>query len=577
MDLKLDISLNKTFIDIKKEKIKEAELPKLDLKLNEEEKIPEKIPSLYDINKSFDVIKVKNHDGIVGEYAARMVIFTSFILGKNCVLLIGSRASGKTCLMNIIGTYAQNPGDIRKSSDKADYRDSDLNKFSHFIIPEINKISDSFTEVLKDIGEGEVSIYKTLNDFKMPIVYRIEPKPFISSVADENPNSSRLGEELISRLITIRTDASIEQNMAVMKYKLKRAQNPFYRKDITQKDIFAYQNYVKNLPNMNEFVFVYLPGESVIKAVPPFFSDARRDIQKYIMNTYGITLFHHNDRMIVEKKNKKLMLVTPADAWYNHIIFNEIIVQSSLKCSGMEKIILKILSSFDAEGNKVILSYKELHDLLVRQGYTPSLPTIKKYCQNLYENGYVVRHEEKKPFTYESGDFFKDFMASVDWKEVVSECKRAVIEQFDKEIAEDYIRRYCTEPIIVTSPFSGENINLLDYKEPTISVIEQETEKTEENEIKVEKKLSDFEENNNDISESIEEKFEDNGDEEENNNGKKGKDGRDYVKFMIEEADDKGLVDSIKFDENFGEDYANKLTATGLIFEPKRNKYKTLD
>jgi len=488
--------------------------------------------------------------------------------------------SGKSLLMKTVCTYAKNPGEITAASEKADYRDTNLNEYSHFIIPEINKISDAFLEVLKDIGEGEKSTYKVLDAYKMPTTYTIDPKPFISSIADENPG--KLGDELISRLTVIRTDSSLDQNKSVIQYKLLRAQNPFLKKQISQVEVKSFQDYVKSLPDIKEFTFIYLPGQSVIKAIPPFFTDSRRDIDKYLENTYGISLFHLHDRMVVKQRKKKLLLVTPSDAWYNHVIFNDVLVQSSLKCSGIEKIILELLASLvDSEGKYISLSPKEIHTALVKKGFTPNLPTIKKYCKNLYSNGYLIQDEEKKPFRYESSGFLKDFVAHINWKEVVEECKRSVQNQFNKEVADEYIKRYCGEDgkILVKHPFTGKEINLLEFKEEAFvekEIIENiRTKETKKKPVenldsfktKVELPIVDVEEVSKQITEDLV--------TEPDKTDKK--DIRIPIGEFIEMyADDKGEVDASYVEDYYGEELSKKWLKEGILFEPKNGRYRIL-
>jgi hypothetical protein len=71
----------------------EVKVNNVNLNITEEEvqklKRPEVIPTLYDINKSFDYIKTQSHDGIKGEHHARMVVFTNYVLGRKCVILTG--------------------------------------------------------------------------------------------------------------------------------------------------------------------------------------------------------------------------------------------------------------------------------------------------------------------------------------------------------------------------------------------------------------------------------------------------------------------------------------------------------
>lgn len=426
-------------------------------------------PTLYDINKSFSVVKTQNYNGIVGEEEARMVIFTNFILGEKPVILKGSRSSGKSNLLKIVGVYSKNPIDIASSSDKAYQRNKALNDYSHFFIPEVNKINDKTVEMLKDFGEGEKHQYSFTNPFKEVETITIDPKPFITSIADENKNVDALGEELLSRLTVVRTDSSVKQNINVIEEKLKRAQNPNYKQNVTQEEVNKLKNYVKSLPSIREFGFIYPAGASVRSAIPPLFTDSRRDTEKYLSNTYGITLFHLWDRMEVYVGDKKYLLVTPADIWYNHRIYQNVLLESSLKCGKIEQRILEVLKDHgdveqtDNWGNKVTgLSVTDIHTELLRLSFTPTIESVKKMCNQLMEIGYVTRNEEVRPHRFSlNPELKREHKVMIDWNNIINECKKSIQENFPS-LSEEYISRYCSgDGLIVIDPFTGEKKNIL--------------------------------------------------------------------------------------------------------------------
>lgn len=454
----------------------------LDIDINIDE-TPEVKPTLYDINKSFDVLKSNDarYVGIVGEEEARMVLFTNFIIGEKPVIMKGSRASGKTNIMEVVGVYARNPAVIASSSEKAFQRNKDLNNHSHFIIPEVNKVHEKTVEMLKDFGEGAEHQYSFTNPYKEVETITISPKPFVTSIADENKNVNLLGEELLSRLTVIRTDSSIRQNVAVIKEKLRRAENPFYKKGISQTKVKQYVDYVKGLPTIRSFSFIYPVGELIHTSIPPLFTDSRRDTEKYVANTFGITLFHYYDRIRKTIDGKSYMFVTPADVWYNHVIYQNVLLDSSLKCGKIEKEILEILKLHgesvreDEWGNRVKgMKVGDVHTELLKRSYTPTVDAVKKYSDNLMEIGYVTRNEELRPFRYSlNPELQREYKISIDWNAVVEQCKMSVSKNFP-EIADEYIERFCEgDGLIVVHPFDGHKLNLLDYKE--VSPFDNET------------------------------------------------------------------------------------------------------
>ena len=319
---------------------------------------------------------------------------------------------------------------------------------------------------MKDLGEGKESVYKTLDEAKRPIWFRITPKPFISSIADENEKLiTELGDELLSRVTLIRTDSTVDLNIKVIESKLERAQNPYLKKkEEILKQFKDYQSYVRGLPDITKYTFIYPMGKTMKTAIPPLFTDSRRDCDRYLDNTYGITLFHKYDRIQFIKNGKLNLVVTPADVWYNDIIYGDLLIQSALKCSHTEKIILDILvmyhEKYPDEGG---MKLKDLHKSLMDNNLTPTMGSIRKYCLNLYKNGYIIINEDK---TYEPTAFFKnkEYKVRIDWNAVIEESKKSIKENFP-QIADEYIKRFCNSGIHVIHPFTGEIIDITKYKE----------------------------------------------------------------------------------------------------------------
>lgn len=548
---------------------------------------PDIRPTLHDINQSFNLIKTDRYNGIKGEDYVRMSIFTAFVLGRKPVILTGSRSSGKTNIMSVLGTFCPKPVDITSASDKAQIRDDTINNSSHFIVTEINKVSNSFIEILKDIGEGKASEYKALDDMKRPVKFKVDVKPFITSIADEN--DTVLGDEIISRLITMQTDASMKQNEDVIEEKFKRASTTSERLGINSEHIRNLQDYVKWLPSITDYEFCYLPGTSMMNVIPPFFTDSRRDTDKYLSNTFGIAMFHYEDRIVVDHNGKKVILVTPCDAWYNHRIFHPILKQSSLKCNHVQSIIIDILRKYALMNpHKPMMMIKEMHASLRKNNLTYGVDTVKKFLDELYRNGYILRNEETKPHTYEIIDSFKEWDPEINWHKVVDECALNVKREFPKE-AELYIKRFCTSPLIVKDPFTGDEFDMLgEWKKDSVKI-----EASKEN-------LATFGMSRNDASEPIIKTddhskmigagkeipkvilatIEKRSDEEPVRTVNEENIGDDpnmkYDAYFRRYADTDGIIEAIGFETEFGEDVAKKLCETGYIFEPRIGYYKKI-
>jgi len=529
---------------------------------------PDFKPTLYDINKSFDVIKVDGYDGIQKEYVGRMCVFTNFIMGRKPIILVGPRASGKTNLMFIVGTYAPNYVKVGSASEKADIRDNTINKATHVVIPEINKISHSFQETLKDWGEGVESTYKTLNEWKRTLKLKLEPKPFISSIADEN--DAVIGEELMSRLTTIHMDSSIIQNRNVITDKLDRAKNPFKKREVTPEYVNKCIKYVHALPSIYDFKFIYTVGTSIIDAIPSRFTDSRRDIEKYLYNTYGIALFHYYDRIRINKNGKQFILITPQDAWYNHRIFGDTLIRSALKCGPQELLIVNILRQRMIKNpDRKDMNIQQIYESVLLNGVTPTTHSVNKMCDNLYKNGIIVKNIDRRPYTFEASDFFKDFDASLDWNKIVETCKEN-IKEVVPSVADEYIKRFCGDKIIVKDPFTGEELDILSNNVCENSVKIRKEGDNLTTFIKEEKRQGDTIENVN--VEEIEEVSEE-GTEQDKINKLVNK----CKSFFGSKGDNEGKVDIDTFQDEFSGLDIDLLLRKGEIVEMPRGYYTILN
>lgn len=446
---------------------------KLDLDFDE----PEFKPTLYTVNRAYDVANTGRYNGVVGEEQARMVLFTNFVLAERPVILRGNRGSGKTNLMEITSMFCRNPITVANTSEKAHQYMRDMNTKSHVFIPEFNKVTDGVIEMLKDFGEGASHFYtRTIPGLNEVETIELKPKPFVTSIADENKNVNNLGEELLSRLTVVRTDSSIEQNLRVIEEKFKRHQNPAYGKKDNTTDVDKTIAYVKSIPSINNFNFIYPAGTAMMKAIPPIFTDSRRDTDKYLYNTYGITMFHYWDRMKMDIEGKEYLLVTPIDMWLNHRIYQQILVESALKCGPLENAILDIVreyggtrkkGEFDIDTVKG-LTVGEIHTELQKRSYHSTVDAVKKYCESLLNTGYLTRNEEVRPFRFETNpNLERNYTVNLDWKMIVNAAIDFMQETFP-EVADEYIAKYCVgKNLEVQDPFTGEKVLITKIEEPT--------------------------------------------------------------------------------------------------------------
>ena len=408
-------------------------------------------PTLYDVHTVLD-------EEVVGEHQSRMSVFTNWALANKNVLMSGPRSSGKTFITDhVIPFLGDGVYTIYSGSDKSHwYQIENLKKATHIVILELNKVPKEVLECLKDWGEGKPSIYKTVvfeGGIRKVKSFKIPPKPFIFCLADEE--EFNLGEQLSSRLTLVRTDNSMTQNKKVLDQQAKLAIEKTNIKRVDSVMKGKLMQHVLTLPPLSDYEFKHPAADIFVSAIPQLFTDCRRDFPKYLGNTYGIARFNWKERIVIPRKEegeKDWIIVTPADMWLNQVIYGNNLVESSLKCSAMEREILAVVRKYDAAVDRNYVS-KQIR----KKGINISTHMVSRLLKKLSDVGYLDSQKVGTTYQYTISEF-GDFNFAIDWKEVIEATKKAVAEHYP-EIAEKYIKDYCTNPKVM-HPFTGEMIDI---------------------------------------------------------------------------------------------------------------------
>lgn len=415
-------------------------------------------PNLRKVNELLDA-------WIVGEYESRMAVFTNWILAHQNVNLAGQRSSGKTWLTKNIARFLPEKRGLftlSSGSEKSQYYMAEaLKNNSHIMIPELNKLNKEAREVLKSWGEGVAAEYSTVvmeNGSRRVQKLILDPKPFIFCLADEE--EGRMDEQLRSRLTIVRTNISEEQNKAVMMHQALQVMNKTLKRDVDEEEMNRMRHHVSTLPPWDETEYKHPSASSFVEFIPAIFTDCRRDFPKYLKNTFGITRFHWKDRMKVKINKREYYLVTPGDMYLNHIIYGKTLLESSLKCSNMERQLIDIIQVGTAESFSVDKAYIQAQ--VRRVGMNISGRMIQNHLLELDDLGYIEAiHSSSRgaPNTYKVGGLFEEFAFKVDWNKVIKDSIKFMSEEYP-DIAEEYIDRYCTNPTII-DPFTGEEVEIM--------------------------------------------------------------------------------------------------------------------
>ena len=424
------------------------------------------ISSIADVNFKPNLYQVHLllEETIVREHEARLAVFTNWILGHRHVNLAGPRASGKTMIANAVAKFLPNKHglyNISSGSQKSGwYQAEALRQHSHVMIPELNKMPKEMLEVIKDWGEGRHSEYKVVvfeGGNRRLQTYRLPVRPFIFCLADEQ--EEKIDDQLRSRLTVIRTDSSENQNVAV---NIQQAQlallpdNPYKVKD--ERLLENMKHHVATLPQITKIDFRHPASMSFVKAIPTSFTDCRRDYPKYLSNTYGITRFFWKERIKYKQGDKEIYLVTPEDMYLNHIIYGNALIESSMRCSNIERALIEILQQSDGAMNRNTIQAQ------VRQrGLNISAHMITRHLTALSDLGYILCEKIGSQLAvYSPGPLFQDFNFEVDWKKIIVDSIDN-IKKYYPEYSYEYIKKFCTNPT-TRHPFTGEEIKIKEIK-----------------------------------------------------------------------------------------------------------------
>ena len=412
-------------------------------------------PTLYEIHQVL-------HQEIVGEHESRMSLFTNWVLGHQNVMITGARASGKTFITDHIRKYFLKDKcyAIEMGSDKSGwYQTTNIEKADYILIYELNQLPKDFHEVLKMWGEGKEATYKVVSmegGFKRVITKKLPPRPFAFCLADED--ETRINEQMNSRLTTIRTDDTINQNKAVMFDQANLAALKKNYKEIDHQKIQNLKLHLDSLPSFEKNEFKNPAASLFVEAIPPFFTDCRRDFPKYLANCMGICRYHHKERSKIKTKFGHAYFITPEDMLLNQIIYGNTLIQSSLKCTNLQRKMIIILNEY-----RGLMDRNKMQRHLRQHGLNISAHMITRHLTDLTNIGYCESEKESSssPVKYRSASFVEDFKLDIDWKKVI-ELSFKIVEQEYPEALEAY-KKSCKKEI--THPFTGEMINMENYDE----------------------------------------------------------------------------------------------------------------
>lgn len=442
-------------------------------------------PTLYELSQ------LKEDFGLVGEEDTHQVVFLSF-LGGSDVVMTGLSSGGKTEVVDaaefccpddwvfkvptslsktdlytkaLTETGSDNPNNcpVHRHKDISNLQGKEFLEDMWKSHGDNKPITHSWTEVM---GQERESRSATVD----------APNCMILFLASDN-DKTNINDyaEVRNRLLVVGIDDSQELTERVNTRQAKqRAGLVDY--NLSEERADEIREYVASIPwpmyAANEGSGEYLNPITVAidnqNPLPQHFTEARRDFPRLMDFIESVALFHYDDRLEVPKKDLPNsrdagmvnLAVTPADAWLAMRVFGEKMVLSALNIRDKDFELLEILKDNSTQG----MSAADLREEMRSSGYNITVTDVRSSMNNMDTKGYIRKDQSSSPVLYSATPFANKAKREVnmDWPTIVEDTREAMHEKYPVEVATEYEERALEgDGLLVTHPFNGETVNLM--------------------------------------------------------------------------------------------------------------------
>lgn len=449
------------------------------------------IPTLYDMSQ------LSRDFGLVGERDTHLVVFLSMLKG-GFVCMTGLSRGGKDFVVDA-ANYCM-PDDVvfkvpTSTSKTALYeKEDEMNNARVHRYPDIATLHDKthLEEIMKAHGEGNsIQHTRTINGGGDTESFTLTPPDsFIMFVASDNQQVD-LNDfpELRNRALIVSIDSSRSLTEKVNTAQAQRMAG-LYEPKFTEEEADILRGYVDRIPVKTyasdegwdgDILHVMAPALDNQNPLPQHFTEARQDFPRFMKFVRAITMYHYKDRMeemLPNRKEKTTLLSTPADVWYGMRIFGEQMILSALNLREEDFEMLNIIRESE-NGMAAADLQQEMRD----RDFNITNRDVRNALDNMQTKGYVRADRDQSPILWADAPFASKAKRDVklDWEELVEDTKDVSKETLPGKVADEYIDRFCSgEGLIVTHPFTGEQLNITKQ-----NILEEKVEEQEEQEDEV--------------------------------------------------------------------------------------------
>tara|TARA_A100001391_G_scaffold125324_1_gene85506 strand:+ start:1061 stop:2539 length:1479 start_codon:yes stop_codon:yes gene_type:complete len=429
---------------------------------------------IHDLLRYFH--NAKKRDGtlfpILGEDALALTASISYLLEDTNFCVKAYSGTGKSVLMEAIFNLLPEEyyHTIEHLSETAVWYEADsINRARFVAIPEAQKLPEGVMEVIKTWADDRSAKRKVTDvTTKTAVEQFLYPKHVFMCVAVENEKGSAMFDaELERRCMIMHTNPTVSQTERVIKHKLLHsAVETASISTMSDEEMDALKEHVITAVrerDEDDATIIKNPcAPFLFDAIPSAFPVSRSKVQYLLRLINAVARFYPDEIIRMERGGKTYGLVSPKHNWLGIRIYLNSFVEECLHMPSHGTDILKLfpdsrLDKFGfADSDTVKMSEGEIKKAAKAAGLP--FTKLRPVLSGLLMTGFLEVEETDKRQLYYKSPLLTEPASKINWSDLIEQTKEFIRKEWP-EVADEYIRRYCSSVKII-DPFSGDNIEL---------------------------------------------------------------------------------------------------------------------
>lgn len=438
--------------------------------------------------------------GLEGEEATLMAGSIAFHGADLCILVGGASQAGKTHLSEIVMSQVvpstDTPHDIVNDRERLldqggilqlefgsktamAYNEKKLGVADGLYVPEYQKLIDAGAsnlalEALKSFGEGRDAYRDVTNVHKGNTQeQKMKRSNFWTNLATENP--LKLDIETGNRVLPLFVDVSAEQTKRIMLHKAKKEFVAGRQLKMMPEETLAFKHFMKKYRTTRELIFENPFAEYITSQyLPSKYIKSRRAIDFYLSFNRAICKWHYlnNNRMDIDGH----ILLNIEDIYQTEEIYGLRCRFDMLQLDPNSMEIFNVFQKYQGpnvdkkklqfnDDGRVMMDISTIHkELSSSGGINLKINIVEQMLDELQECGYLeyTTGTKQKGCRYMLVDTDKPVQSLIDYQSVFNHGAEMIKEWIPDAYEEWVTKQIYQGKMIVSNPFTGAHVNLLD-------------------------------------------------------------------------------------------------------------------